>query len=55
MANNYTPAPSGIAQYLYIIFDYLGIVTRSELDIKADCSQIIGQLWINVPIQQQPL
>ena len=49
------PTLSGVAQYLNIILDYLGIVTRSELNIKTDCSQIVSQLWVNIPVQQQPL
>lgn len=55
MTDYNAPTPSGIAQYRNIILDYLRIVTGSELDIKTDGSQIVSQLWVNVPVQQQPL
>ena len=55
MADYNAPTPSSVTQYFNIILDYLGIVTGSELDIKADGSQIISQLWVNIPVQQQPL
>ena len=55
MADHNAPTPSCVAQYFNIILDYLGIVTGRELNIKTNGSQIVSQLWVNIPVQQQPL